>query len=311
MTRIITAPCALASGGSGELLLEMVIDFNYQTQCMTTPSYREISHCRVCGNTTLHSILSLGEQYLTGVFPKSRDQKISVGPLELVKCPEDSPAACGLLQLRHSFNPDEMYCGSYGYRSGINQTMTNHLQQVVRTILELVELKPGDVVLDIGSNDATLLKAYPHAEISLVGIDPSAENFRRFYPEYISLVVDYFSATAYKSVTAKKAKIITSIAMFYDLESPLSFMRQIKEVLADDGVWVFEQSYMPRMLEHNAYDTVCHEHLEYYGLRQIKWMADQIGFKILNAELNDVNGGSFCVTVCHQSAPYRSVSDAC
>jgi hypothetical protein len=128
----------------------------------------------------------------------------------------------------------------------------------------------------------------------------------KYYPEYIKLIENYFSASTFKAVYGdKKAKIVTSIAMFYDLESPLKFMQDVKEILAEDGVWVFEQSYMPTMLEQNAYDTICHEHLEYYSLRQIKWMTDRIGFKILTVELNNINGGSFCVTVAKHNSTYE------
>lgn len=269
--------------------------------------FKEIHKCRICGNTNLVSILHLGNQYLTGVFLKSRDQQVSSGPLELVKCVEDgTDKTCGLLQLKHSFNPDETYGENYSYRSGVNQTMTLHLQSIVQNILTFIELPPGALVVDIGSNDATLLKAYPHDDTLLVGIDPSGSKFRKYYPEYIKLIVDYFSAATFQAVYGdKKAGIVTSIAMFYDLESPLKFMRDVKEILAEDGVWVFEQSYMPTMLEQNAYDTICHEHLEYYGLRQIKWMTDRIGFKILAVELNDINGGSFCVTVAKQNSTYE------
>ena len=277
----------------------------------STTIYREIKSCRICGNSSLEPVLSLGTQVLTGVFPKSPEQIVSAGPLELTKCCEDaSGRTCGLLQLRHSFNPDEMYRGSYGYRSGLNLTMTQHLQHVANTIAELVSLKSGDVVLDIGSNDATLLKSYPNAGLSLIGIDPSAVNFRQYYPDNIALVTDYFSAAAFRSMMGnRKAKIVTSIAMFYDLESPLAFAQDVRDILAEDGVWVFEQSYMPTMLARNAYDTVCHEHLEYYGLRQIKWLADRTGFKILDVELNDVNGGSFRVTVAPQNSAYRPFAD--
>ena len=280
---------------------------------MERHAYTEIAQCRICGNSNLEPVLSLGTQVLTGVFPKNRNQKVSAGPLELVKCSEDgSVQTCGLLQLRHSFNPDEMFRSGYGYRSGINQTMTRHLQHIVKRILEIVELKPGDVVLDIGSNDATLLKAYPFAQISLIGIDASGERFREFYPEHIVLVPDYFSAAAFRSVAGnRKAKIVTSIAMFYDVPAPLAFMEEVKEILADDGIWVFEQSHMPTMLAMNAYDTVCHEHVEYYGLRQIKWMTDRVGFKILDVELNDINGGSFRVTAAHRHSSYQPVSERC
>jgi NDP-4-keto-2,6-dideoxyhexose 3-C-methyltransferase len=278
---------------------------------METGGYWELRQCRICGNPELDPVLSLGVQQLTGVFPKTRTQKVSAGPLELVKCHErDDGDCCGLLQLRHSFNPDEMYRSGYGYRSGINQTMTRHLQQIVHELLEWVELRPRDVVLDIGSNDATLLKAYPHADISLLGIDPSGENFRSFYPEHIALVPDYFSAKAFRAAFgSRKARIVTSIAMFYDLPAPVEFMMEIKDILADDGIWVFEQSYMPRMLEMNAYDTVCHEHLEYYGLRQIKWMTERAGLKILDVDLNDSNGGSFRVAVTHEESGRQPRSD--
>ncbi len=278
---------------------------------MVSTSYHEIQQCRICRNPDLQEVFTLGPQALTGVFPRSRDERVTTGPLTLVKCSEDGThPGCGLLQLKQSYNADEMYRGSYGYRSGLNLTMTQHLQHVANAITEMVSLKAGDVVLDIGSNDATLLKAYPNAGLALIGIDPSAVNFRQYYPDNVTLVTDYFSAEAYRNAMgSRKARVVTSIAMFYDLESPLRFVEDIKSILADDGVWLFEQSYMPTMIERNAYDTVCHEHLEYYGLRQIKWMADRVGFKILDVKLNDVNGGSFRVTVGHEHSPYRAFSE--
>jgi len=141
------------------------------------------------------------------------------------------------------------------------------------------------------------------------GIDPTGVKFKGYYPEHIRLIPDFFSAAAVrKNLGDRKAKVISSIAMFYDLESPIEFMRQIHSVLDDNGIWVFEQSYMPTMLEMNAYDTICHEHLEYYGLKQIKWMADRVGFKIIDVELNSVNGGSFSLMVSKTGAPYREAT---
>ncbi len=274
---------------------------------MTPTVYREIKQCRICGNAELQEVFTLGPQAMTGVFPRTRDERVTTGPLSLVKCSE---SGCGLLQLKESYNPDEMYRGSYGYRSGLNQAMVQHLQHVANKITELVSLKDGDVVLDIGSNDATLLKSYRNIDLTLIGIDPSAVNFRQYYPDNVTLVTDFFSAAAFRSAMGdRKAKVVTSIAMFYDLEVPLRFVEDIRSVLADDGVWVFEQSYMPTMIQRNAYDTVCHEHLEYYGLRQIQWLAERVGFKILDVELNDINGGSFRVTVAHERSAYRPFAD--
>jgi hypothetical protein len=245
----------------------------------------------------LERVLDLGEQMLSGVFPREKGSKITTGPLRLMKC-MGGDEVCGLLQLEHSYDLGEMYGENYGYRSGLNATMVAHLHSKVKEILERVELREGDLVVDIGSNDSTTLQAYPSSGLILVGIDPTGIKFHKYYPPHIQLISDFFSSDQLKEhFHQQKAKIITSIAMFYDLEDPMAFMREIYEVLADDGVWVFEQSYMPTMLEMNAYDTVCHEHLEFYALHQIKWMGDRVGFKIIDVTFNDVNGGSFSVMV--------------
>jgi hypothetical protein len=258
--------------------------------------YKKVQKCRICGNTRLECVLDLGEQMLTGVFPRARNTTVTTGPLRLVKCAGDTDS-CGLLQLEHSYNLGEMYGENYGYRSGLNATMVAHLHGKVKRILGQVELRAGDLVVDIGSNDCTTLQAYPAGPI-LVGIDPTGVKFSSYYPTHIQLIPNFFSAALLSErFPGKKARIITSFSMFYDLEDPISFMREIYEVLADDGVWVFEQSYMPAMLKTNSYDTVCHEHLEFYALRQIKWMADRVGFTIVEVEFNGVNGGSFSVTV--------------
>lgn len=259
--------------------------------------YKKIEKCSICGNTQLECVLDLGVQMLSGVFPREKGQIFTAGPLRLVKClgGED---VCGLLQLEHSYDLGEMYGMNYGYRSGLNASMVAHLHNKVKKILKQVELRKSDLVIDIGSNDSTALQAYPSADLVLVGIDPTGIKFHSYYPPHIQLIPDFFSSALVKErFPEQKAKVITSFAMFYDLEDPTGFMRQVYDVLADDGVWVFEQSYMPTMLEMNAFDTVCHEHLEFYALRQIKWIADRVGFKIIDVEFNDINGGSFSVTV--------------
>lgn len=257
----------------------------------------ELTNCRICGNTHLEQVLDLGEQMLTGVFPRSRDEAVTSGPLRLVKC-TGLDNCCGLLQLAHSYDLGEMYGDNYGYRSGLNASMVAHLQRKVARIRTLVDLAPGDLVIDIGSNDSTTLRAYDQPDLTLVGVDPTGSKFKEFYPEHVALIPDFFSASLVKQrFPGARAKVVTSFSMFYDLPQPMEFMKQIHEVLADDGIWVFEQSYMPLMLKTNSYDTVCHEHLEFYALRQIQWMAERVGFRILDVEFNDVNGGSFSITV--------------
>lgn len=266
---------------------------------------KQIPACRICGSRDLASLIDLGEQYLTGIFPTTPNHpELTRGPLELVKC-----EVCSLVQLRHSYVLADMYGPTYGYRSGLNKSMVAHLQAKTAALQKLCPLKPGDAVLDIGSNDGTLLNSYPK-DVQPIGIDPSAEKFRKYYRPDARLIVDFFSAENFRRQTdSTHAKIVTSIAMFYDLEMPMSFVEQVRNILAPDGVWHLEQSYLPLMIKVNAYDTICHEHLEYYALKQIKWMTDRAGLKIVDVTLNDINGGSFAITVGHRDGPYPEATE--
>lgn len=265
------------------------------------PMFTEIHHCRICAHTNLINVLSLGEQALTGVFPKHASDTVSSGPLDLVWC-----SGCGLLQLKQSYNLDEMYGDNYGYRSGLNASMVRHLTNKIRTLENLGKISETDLVVDIGSNDATSLKAYT-VKCKKVGIDPTGIKFRDFYSSDIDLIPDFFSKEVFaEKYPGEKAKIITSIAMFYDLEKPAAFVKDIEAILSDSGIWHFEQSYMPSMLRSNAYDTICHEHLEFYSFRVIKSLLEDCGLRVIDVQMNSVNGGSFAVTACKKNARYRS-----
>lgn len=268
--------------------------------------YTKITKCRLCGGE-IERILSLGDYCLTGVFPMSDKEKLTCGPLELVKCRnEHYKYSCGLVQLRHSYKPTELYGANYGYRSGLNKSMVEHLKDISKQIQKKVVLNSGDIVLDIGANDGTLLSFYPRNQnIAIVGLDPSLEKFLEFYRPDIETVADYFSAKLFQGIFGnRKAKIVTSIAMLYDLEDPIQFISEVASILSNDGIFHFEQSYLPAMIENCGYDTICHEHIEYYGLRQIKWMTDKTDLKIIDIEENDINGGSFGVTVAKASSSY-------
>lgn len=264
--------------------------------------YEEIGGCRICGNTNLEPVIDLGMQTLTGVFPRTVDEYVPEGPLELVRCGAGGNT-CGLVQLKHIFPKSRLYGHGYGYRSGLNQSMVDHLRQLVSRVRGLVALKAGDIVLDIGSNDGTLLSMYDEPDLVRIGIDPTAGKFRQYYQPGIRVVPQFFSKAQFDAEIAPgKAAVVTSISMFYDLEDPQSFMNQVRDVLAEDGIWVFEQSYLPAMLERNSYDTICHEHVEYYGFGPIAFMAKQSGLKILDVETNEANGGSFRIFAAKQTS---------
>lgn len=263
--------------------------------------YKEIKSCRISNSQNLITVLSLGNQYLTGVFPKTKDENITVGPVDLVWCPDS-----GLLQMKQSYSLEEMYGENYGYRSGLNGSMVKHLQKKIKTLETLAQPNENELVIDIGSNDATSLKAY-QGNFTKVGIDPTGNKFKEYYTEDIILISDFFSEKKFKEIFPnKKAKIITSIAMFYDLEDPKSFVTDIANCLDDEGIWHFEQSYMPSMLRTNSYDTICHEHLEFYSFKVVKNILETCGLRVIDVQMNAINGGSFAITAAKVNSKYLS-----
>ena len=271
--------------------------------------FHKIEKCRVCGNTHLVTVLNLGDQYLSGIFPKTIDLNMYRGPLELVKCDESS-GGCGHVQLRHTFDLPTMYGDEYGYRSGLNQSMVTHLKEKYEKISNDISLQDNDIVVDIAGNDGTFLGFFPDYTRRL-SIDPTSKKFAKYYKDGVDKVADFFSTEVYKSkFGTEKAKVITSFSMFYDLEDPCEFARQVNEVLdSSNGIWVTEQSYMPEMLRANSFDTVCHEHLSYYGMRQLKYIMDQSNFKIVDFDFNDVNGGSISIVAANKNSNYTECTE--
>jgi NDP-4-keto-2,6-dideoxyhexose 3-C-methyltransferase len=249
-----------------------------------------MTKCRICGCTDLAEIMDLGNMALTGTFWKP-GREVPKAPLKLMRC----TGACGLVQLDKAPDLNLLYGENYGYRSGLNKSMVEHLRELVVQLIQSRDPRAGDLVLDIGSNDGTLLGFYPETT-RRVGIDPSGAKFKQFYKPGIELIPDFFSnERVCELIGDQKARIVTSIAMFYDLEDPLEFMQQVASILDDDGVWLMEQSYLPAMMRANAFDTICHEHLEYYALKQIEFMAKRAGLAVVKVDETDTNGGSFVV----------------
>lgn len=264
-----------------------------------------VEKCRICGNPNLVPVLDLGIMALTGIFPRKEDGLVPEGPLELVKCHGSATRACGLLQLGHFFDPKTLFGESYGYRSGLNGAMRRHLQEISQKIKRLVSFRPGDAVIDIGSNDGTLLNFFSGEDLMLVGIDPVGHPFQRYYSGEMRLVPDFFPSPRVKRpLGLNKAKVVTAIAVFYDIDKPAVFLDEVREILDDQGVCILEMGYLPSLLENNAYDTVCHEHAAYYTLKQVKWLADRSGFKIVDCEVNQINGGSFCVVLAKKDSAF-------
>ncbi len=268
---------------------------------------KTIRACRVCGSNKLVDILSLGNQCVTN-FLDNPKEKIYKAPLVLVLC-DPKFGGCGLLQLKHTFNHDILY-RKYWYKSGISTMMVKALADVVKKGQQLIKLKANDIVIDIGSNDSTLLEQYKSNNIIKVGFEPS--NLWNIKKGKNTIIFhNYFNKGDFvKKFGSKKAKIITSLAMFYDLEEPNVFVEDIKACLDNEGIWIIQMNYLGLMLENNTFDNISHEHLEYYSFSTLEYLLNKHKLVVCDVELNDVNGGSFRVYVKHANSKIKLSASA-
>ena len=263
----------------------------------------KIKQCRSCDSIKIVKVFDIGSQSLTGIFPKNKNDVIPKEPLNMVFCTN-----CKLLQLENSFNPKKMYGDNYGYMSSLNSSMIDHLKIKAENLKKIINLKKKDIICDIGSNDGTFLSFFSK-KYKLVGVDPTIKKLSKYYRKDIIKIPDFFSKKNLEKKINQKLKIITSISMFYDIEKPVEFAKEVHEILDDNGIWHLEQSYMPAMIKNNSYDTICHEHLEYYSLKVIKKIIEKAKLKIHDVEINDINGGSIAITVAKKNSNFKEDSD--
>ena len=257
--------------------------------------------CRNCKNNKFFNLLSLGKISFTGKFSKSLFNNIPKAYLNLVMCKK-----CKLVQLDRNFNPKYLYGKDYGYRSGINKTMTEHLKKTVKKCSALAGLKANDPVLDIASNDGTLLNFYKK-KIVTVGVDPLVNKYKGYYKKISYKISNFFQINDIKKLNLeKKFKIITSLSVFYDLKDPNRFIEGIKECLDENGIFVLEHADLLSIIKNNLFDTICHEHLGFYSSKVIINMMNFNGLKVFDHEFNNINGGSSRYYICHRKAKYKT-----
>jgi len=253
-----------------------------------------INKCRSCGFKELTPIFTLGKLYISNFIdaPNKSKQK---APLDLILCQK-----CGLLQLKHTVSASQMY-KEYWYFSGVNKTMKKELADIAASAVRLFNLSPGDFVLDIGSNDSTLLLSYKNRNLKFVGFEPARNLIPGARAKGLEIINNFFNYNDWhKRFSNKKAKIITAIAMFYDLDEPNKFAADIAKCLDKKGVLVIQMSYLPSMLKINDFPNICHEHLEYYSLFSLENLLKKHGLDVFDVLLNDVNGGSFRIYIQHK-----------
>ena len=261
-----------------------------------------LTECRICNSSNLIEVVNLGNQYLASRFPfRNEINDVPIAPVILVMCKN-----CSLVQLKNTISQPDMYEHNYGYKSSISNTMREHLKQYNSEVQTIVPIYENDWVLDIGSNDATFLNYY--GKCNRVGCDPTGKQFESYYSE-VTLIPTYFTYNNIRKILkTEKFKIITSIAMFYDLPNPIQFAIDISNLLDDQGIWSFEQSYALNMIEKNSLDTICHEHLEYYNIKNILDILNASNLKCIDVSFNECNGGSMRFKVAKKNSIFTELN---
>ena len=259
----------------------------------------KIKQCRICNSKSLRNLFSLGKMKFTGKFPK-KNQRIPSGDVHLVMC-----IKCSLVQLKDNFNLNYLYNKDYGYRTGINSTMRRHVKSVVSKVSKKAKLKIGDYVLDIASNDGTLLNFY-NKNLNRIGIDPTIAKYKKFYKNINHKLSTFFSKKELiKIIKNKKIKAITALSVFYDLKDPNKFLKEISEIIeTEKGIFVLEHTDLLSIIKNNLFDTICHEHLAYYSAKVIMKMISKNNLKVFDISRNQINGGSTRFYICHKKSNY-------
>tara|TARA_Y100000813_G_C24144198_1_gene343942 strand:- start:116 stop:1267 length:1152 start_codon:yes stop_codon:yes gene_type:complete len=236
--------------------------------------------------------------HFTGKFPKI-NQFIKKEPILLMLC-----SNCGLVQLGHNFSLKYLYGPDYGYRTGINKTMLNHVKEIVKKLSKKIKLKKGDLVLDIASNDGSLLNFYKR-NIKTFGIDPILKKYKKNYKNINYKVQDFFSLNKIRKITNKKFKLITALSVFYDAENPNKFINDIKKILSKDGILMLEFADLASIIKFRMFDTICHEHLEYYSSKVIINLCKKHSLKVFDIKQNDINGASKQYLISHEKSKHN------
>lgn len=257
-------------------------------------NYKEIKACRVCENNNLTDVLSLGDLYVSDFSDQQNSDNGIKAPLDLVLCNPET-GGCGLLQLKHTVSNESMY-RNYWYRSGINKTMRDELSSISSKAKSMIDLKSGDYVIDIGANDGTLLRSYSIDGLNTVGFEPALNLEQYGIQGTTKIIVDFFNFYQWnKNFNNKKAKVITAIGMFYDLDDPNSFVSDIEKCMDDNSLLIIQMMYLPSFLKRNAFDGICHEHLEYYSLFSLSNLLDRHNLEVCDVEQKEhINEGSVC-----------------
>ena len=258
--------------------------------------------CINCKSKKIKNVVKIEPQPLSGVFLEKKKFNQKKYPLNLYRCEK-----CHLVQFKKAIKKKEMFGKTYEYKTSLSDLMINHLYKKTKLIRQKKILKKNSKILDIGSNDGTFLNFFSKDKFELYGIDPSARKFKENYSQKINIIFDYFSKKNLdKKINSSNFNLITSFAMFYDVDDPNKFCNDIEKLLDKNGIWILELSYLPLMLKNLTYDQICHEHIGYYTLSVFKKIITKNKLKIIDISFNEINGGSIEIICAKKNSKLKS-----
>jgi SAM-dependent methyltransferase len=253
-------------------------------------SWKKLEKCRTCFDSNFSEFLNFGELYFSGIFPSTENELVEKGIVNLVFC-----NSCSQVQLGNIFDPELMYGDNYGYMSHLNDSMASHLKKTSNYLLDRVLLSKNQCLVDIGSNDGTFLNFFVERDINLIGIDPTISKFGKSYHPEIKTFPKLFNKDIFMDIDESSADVVSSIAMFYDLDNPIDFIGNIYSLLKDNGYWYLELTYGTWMNKSLSFDTICHEHAVYYTFTQLNRLFNENGFSVEEVNTTKSNGGSIVI----------------
>jgi SAM-dependent methyltransferase len=268
------------------------------------PSVFHRETCRLCGARDLQLVLRMaptppGDHYVTsdalGVPQESY-------PLDLAMCGE-----CGLAQLPDVVDPELLY-RDYIYNTSISLGLVEHFDRYARSVLERTNVEPGSLVVDIGSNDGTLLRGFAKRGMRVLGIDPAREVARKACEGGIETIPTFFSSTLAADLRQERgpASIVTANNVFANVDDLDDLVDGIGKLLAPDGVFVFETGYFPDLVRQRIIDNIYQEHLSYYAVRPLQRFFPRHGMELVSIDHEPTKGGSIRGYVRLAGAPAGS-----
>lgn len=267
--------------------------------------------CRLCDSSEIELVCPLKPTPIAEKYRVSREEarQIPSVPLDLYRC-----ASCSHVQILDLVDSSFLFDANYTYRSGQTKGIIEHFQKYATDAWNRLDLKPGDLVAEVGSNDGTLLSEFKARGLRVIGIDPASRIAQEANARGIETIDGFFTPKVAEQIKAKhgKAKLVVANNVFAHADDLQSIACGISQLLTEDGVFMFEVSYVKDVLDHCLLGTIFHEHFSYHAVKPMQTFLRRYGMELFHVARNTIQGGSIIMSARAPRAGYvvdSSLSD--